>query len=1252
MDDIEVKAETAALYGAELETPERIDDTGAPLAAPATTPTGATASTDGIMISNVVSMATMKPEEVVLPDVVGSAMHAVVDLEPGEMPAAETSEGSAVHAVVEHDETPASSSSVATTSGSSIDAVDQDPHAAPPNPISAAEGAVSDCGVAVAGKVVGVIPSKGSPEVVQTEQAPSPEIVDLTEDQSSLSPSPPTPAKTETEDIEANGADKTTTDLPQAVPEALPLNDAKLAAENGSSNADTTLVATADSTGCELKDFRGWRDHHIEMAKKKSDNFANFLRKFENKLEGGKRRRTRKSRSNIIRVRKDELSSHWTILSGKRPWYDGCQYRCGFCNLTVSQTHTLRNHVRGQHGRAFSFRDHQTLKQAQWKCRVCTFIFMREKAVIQQHLEESHGLTIQTYEARKRRRRKKSGGGSGDDDGEEGALGCNTSDEGNFDEEVINEPSNEKKGVNNDGFENAVGYGNNNRERSTFKIHFQNPLSTDAKPKGDASVSESKVSQYEAKRDIEPKEPMDRSIHYANRKGQKVVNLSQIQTSGNPENASSPTKKSTIADSRAEPKVVSIEGGTAKPNNYQEVRVKEEVTDGRPWFDGCTFQCPSCPALFRLTSSIVKHMSRIHGTSFVRSNVELAEVTYWRCEICQGATFMKRKRFDIKYHLNLQHDMSLSEYEKKFLLNTHDTAEQALDDASKHKEMESASGSKKSETPVKIALKSARDGDDGGNERRGKRAGHEKGASNDAEKKCDDCGRAFKSRAGLCAHKRFCPSLKCDDCGQMFVAKGALASHKRMHMERPGAHKCGSCAKTFGCRSDVQKHVLDCPGRPRKRADAGAPKGNGVDKGIMRKDSYKHTSAPPLNTAVLMPNMRSHRQKQKDVNDGSIRNSNDDGNNEKKKSEPPAMDKKAKGDSSASKENKSRQSKYVANGGIEPKKHMDRSTLYVNREGHQVTSLPQSRAMNQPKRTGLEKNSDPYPRRSSARSAGKKISNIIKEIMEKDEDGVCAMDKTGQTPETKMLKSMSARSLKETAEETVKEALKDTPKGAKAFLPLEASANAGKDATKTSAKDVKEAPAVNNESEKRPLGKAGSKLRYPTHLLEASDNKANESNPDVHASAANTMGEKQKLIGPNGKIVVKRELDEKQKVTANKKLKLGETMAESGPEPAPKRAKASKGRDKWWDGCKYRCPHCPTEFSDSAAVKLHVECYHGVESSDIEKCGAVTIFYTEWSCSMCAAAPIPRQRSTVAKHLREAHSLTVDAYERAQAKMV
>ena len=100
------------------------------------------------------------------------------------------------------------------------------------------------------------------------------------------------------------------------------------------------------------------------------------------------------------------------------------------------------------------------------------------------------------------------------------------------------------------------------------------------------------------------------------------------------------------------------------------MKVKEEMTGDRPWFDGCTFQCPLCPGLFRLTSSIVRHMNSVHDSSFVHSKVELAEVSYWKCEICKGATFMKRMRMDIKYHLKVRHNMSLADYEREFLMGT------------------------------------------------------------------------------------------------------------------------------------------------------------------------------------------------------------------------------------------------------------------------------------------------------------------------------------------------------------------------------------------------------------------------------------------------------------------------------------------------------------------------------------------------------------------------------------------------------
>ena len=57
-----------------------------------------------------------------------------------------------------------------------------------------------------------------------------------------------------------------------------------------------------------------------------------------------------------------------------------------------------------------------------------------------------------------------------------------------------------------------------------------------------------------------------------------------------------------------------------------------------------------------------------------------------------------------------------------------------------------------------------------------------------------------------------------------------------------------------------------------------------------------------------------------------------------------------------------------------------------------------------------------------------------------------------------------------------------------------------------------------------------------------------------------------------------------------------------------------------------------------------------VDSDDKSDGGAITIAFSEWHCSMCAAPPVARQRSTVARHLRVAHSLTVDAYDQARAE--
>ena len=52
-------------------------------------------------------------------------------------------------------------------------------------------------------------------------------------------------------------------------------------------------------------------------------------------------------------------------------------------------------------------------------------------------------------------------------------------------------------------------------------------------------------------------------------------------------------------------------------------------------------------------------------------------------------------------------------------------------------------------------------------------------------------------------------------------------------------------------------------------------------------------------------------------------------------------------------------------------------------------------------------------------------------------------------------------------------------------------------------------------------------------------------------------------------------------------------LDDEGKQSGGSKKKKQKRVPAWWDGCKYRCPRCPTEFSDSAAVRLHVECVHG-----------------------------------------------------------
>ena len=300
MDDITVKAELAALYGPKVEA-----DTGAsvgetPHDDPATTPN------NGIMISNVVSMAASTKSEVVLPDVVGSAVHAVIELEPDELPAPATISGGI--------------SMFPTREPLDFSVGPRHPMAASPDPVSVSEheSVVTGGGnVEVASHQV--IPN-GDPKSVKPEREPSPEVVDLTED----APSSPSPFLSD----ELCEVDEKPVELGEVLAtaqESSPETDAYVNTVNAKNNPvspGSPVPAKTSESAVDEENFRGFHEPDIAKAKKRSARFADFLHKYDCG-GGGKERRNSKSSSNS---------------NPKRRWFDGCQYRCGFCGLTFSQT--------------------------------------------------------------------------------------------------------------------------------------------------------------------------------------------------------------------------------------------------------------------------------------------------------------------------------------------------------------------------------------------------------------------------------------------------------------------------------------------------------------------------------------------------------------------------------------------------------------------------------------------------------------------------------------------------------------------------------------------------------------------------------------------------------------------------------------------------------------------------------------------------------------------------------------------------
>ena len=319
MDDINVKAELVASQGS---SNPKVEAAEVPPDDPPATP-----PSDGLRISSVVSMAASLKSEVVLPDVVGSAVHAVVELEPDELPA------------------PPSPPSVPGREGLDFSIgewqdwrrkhgfrLPRTAEAEPPNPAPMAEHQ------AVVTDAVPNTRANLDPAALKAEREPSPEVVDLTEDAPS-SPADAQPFLFNDEVLEEKPVDLgvlTVAPPPEAdTPETDTLETDTPETKSVRSIVPTTenvsSVAGNSDPVSDEEGFRGFRDSDVARAKKRSARFADFLRKYDCE----RRHKSKGSKS----------SSSGGGNNVKRRWFDGCQYRCGFCGLTFSQTSMLRNIV-------------------------------------------------------------------------------------------------------------------------------------------------------------------------------------------------------------------------------------------------------------------------------------------------------------------------------------------------------------------------------------------------------------------------------------------------------------------------------------------------------------------------------------------------------------------------------------------------------------------------------------------------------------------------------------------------------------------------------------------------------------------------------------------------------------------------------------------------------------------------------------------------------------------------------------------
>ena len=132
---------------------------------------------------------------------------------------------------------------------------------------------------------------------------------------------------------------------------------------------------------------------------------------------------------------------------------------------------------------------------------------------------------------------------------------------------------------------------------------------------------------------------------------------------------------SIVSNSRSKRRKLSddLAGMITPPNTPPEKRQKvnhptplsEVPDDGKPWYDGCEYQCNFCPLATKHVAQISNHLKNYHKKSGLgRGEGYVADETTIECKIC--AVSMMRNVMQIKMHLN-RHGITLEEYGERYI---------------------------------------------------------------------------------------------------------------------------------------------------------------------------------------------------------------------------------------------------------------------------------------------------------------------------------------------------------------------------------------------------------------------------------------------------------------------------------------------------------------------------------------------------------------------------------------------------------